>query len=160
MIAFINDELSSSPVEKADWTNVKEAEVWLKRWIQSNLLVKAKFDTKHARQRMLERRGIFLVDLKDCGIWWDGYIQMHRANIIHNDVTEKLECVIKLKANKLGSCILKKNASDSEFSVVTFYPAEHGSVEQYMIEEIEVAKKWGQEKKQKMLERNLQSRRH
>ena len=66
----------------------------------------------------------------------------------------------KTKGEQIRYFYPQENSSDSEFSVVTFYPAEHGSVEQYMIEEIEVAKKWGQEKKQKMLERNLQSRRH
>ena len=58
----------------------------------------------------------------------------------------------------MGVFTLKKEPLDSEFTVVTFYPEEGGSPEQYMINEIEVARKFGQEKKMKMLERNLEFR--
>jgi len=145
-------------MSEADWTTAKEAELWMDSYIQSNPIINAKFDTKHARERMFQRSGIYVIDLKDCGIWWDGYFQMHRANIFHKDVTDKLECVIKIKANRLGVFTLKKGPLDSEFTVVTFFPKEGGSPEQFMVNEIELAKKFGQEKKMKMLERNLQLR--
>ena len=145
-------------MSEADWTTAKEAELWMDSYIQSNPIIKAKFDTKHARERMFQRSGIYVIDLKDCGIWWDGYFQMHRANIFRNDVTDMLECVIKIKANRLGFFILKKGSLASEFTVVTFFPEEGGSPEQFMVNEIELAKKFGQEKKMKMLERNLQFR--
>jgi len=145
-------------MSEADWTTAKEAESWMESYIQSNPIIKAKFDTKHARERMFQRSGIYVIDLKDCGIWWDGYFQMHRAKIFHKDVTDKLECVIKIKANRLGVFTLKKGPLDSEFTVVTFFPKEGGSPEQFMVNEIEIAKKFGQEKKMKMLERNLQLR--
>jgi hypothetical protein len=143
---------------EADWTTAKEAKLWMDSYIQSNPMIKAKFDTKHARERMFQRSGIYAVDLKDCGIWWDGYFQMHRANIFRNDVTDMLECVIKIKANRLGFFILKKGSLASEFTVVTFFPEEGGSPEQFMNNEIELAKRFGQKKKMKMLERNLQFR--
>ena len=145
-------------MSEADWTTAKEAELWMDNYCQSNPIIKAKFDTKHARQRMLQRSGIYVIDLKDCGIWWDGYFQLHRANIFRKDVTDKLECVMKIRAGGLGVFTLKKEPLDSEFTVVTFYPEEGGSPEQYMINEIEVARKFGQEKKMKMLERNLEFR--
>tara|TARA_B100000287_G_C20485566_1_gene722913 strand:- start:42 stop:500 length:459 start_codon:yes stop_codon:yes gene_type:complete len=145
-------------MSEADWTTAKEAGLWMDNYCQSNPIIKAKFDTKHARQRMLQRSEIYVIDLKDCGIWWDGYFQMHRANISRKDVTDKLECVMKIRANGLGVFTLKRGPLDSEFTVVTFYPEEGGSPEQYMINEIEVARKFGQEKRMKMLERNLEFR--
>ncbi len=141
-----------------DWSTVKEAEAWMDNFCESNPIIEAKFDTRHARERMLQRSGIYVIDLKDCGIWWNGYFQMHRANIIHKNVTDKLECVMKIRANKLGVFTLKKGPLDSEFTVVTFYPEEGGSAEQYITNEIEIAKKFGQEKKKNMLEKKLEFR--
>ena len=145
-------------MSETNQATVQEVSLWMDNFIQSNPIIKAKFDTKHARERMFQRSGIYIVDLKDCGIWWDGYFRMHRANIHHENITDKLECVIKIRANRLGVFTLKKGPLDSEFTVVTFFPEEGGSPELFMTEEIEVARKFGQEKRMKMLERNLRNR--
>ncbi len=158
IVAFFNEEMISTIMSEADWITAKEAELWMDSYIQSNHIIKAKFDTKHARERMFQRSGIYVIDLKYCCIWWGGYFEMHRANIFRKNVTEKLECEIKMRANRLGDFILKKGPLDSEFTVVTFISEEGGSPEQFMINEIELAREFGQEKRMKMLERNLSRR--
>ena len=142
----------------ADWTTAVEARLWMNDYIRSNRIIYANFNTKHARERMFQRSGIYVVDLKDCGIWWDGDFVMHRANIFYSNVTDKIHCEIKMRAGGLGVFILKKEPLDSKFTVVTFYAEKGGSAEKYLINEIGIATKFDQKKRRKMLERSLKSR--
>ena len=130
IILEMKKELEDLKVSLADQVADSKQKIGLFDMQTLKVQIEAKFDTRHARERMLQRSGIYVIDLKDCGIWWNGYFQMHRANIIHKNVTDKLECVMKIRANKLGVFTLKKGPLDSEFTVVTFYPEEGGSAEQ------------------------------
>jgi hypothetical protein len=150
--------LRATIMAEGNWNSAEEAIKWMENWISSNRFIKGKLDTRHSRERMFQRSGLFVVDLKDCDLWWRGYIQMHRGTISFTNVTDELDCVIKLNAYGLGEFTLKRSPFDSEFTVVTFFGERGGSVVKYLNHAIKQAEKAGSEKKVKLLKKSLDRR--